>query len=130
MVCRRICRSHSRRRTGLWKMSFARSVRQTESALKIFLDTQMGAPKLIEAKAQFNTVGCAGCHTVGTFGGDAGVNLSLSGFKDPNQLNFSKVPGDHTSVELDRPAFSFTRVDGRRFANARAWACLKTRSTC
>ncbi len=64
--------------------------------MKIFLDTQMGAPKLIEAKAQFNTVGCAGCHTVGSFGGDAGVNLSLSGLKDPNQLNFSKVSGDRT----------------------------------
>lgn len=79
-----------------WKTSFRDVNEADRSALKIFLDTQMGAPKLIEAKAQFNTVGCAGCHTVGTFGGDAGVNLSLSGFKDPNQLNFSKVPGDHT----------------------------------
>src|SRR5690606_12591747 len=30
------------------------------------------------------------------FGGDAGPNLSVSGFKDPNQLNFGAVPGDHT----------------------------------
>ncbi len=81
---------------GVWKVSF-REINETDrAALKIFLDTQMGAPKLIEAKAQFNTVGCTGCHTVGNFGGDAGVNLSLSGFKDPNQLNFSKVPGDRT----------------------------------
>jgi len=81
---------------GAWKTSFSQINDADRSALKIFLDTQMGAPKLIEAKAQFNTVGCAGCHTVGSFGGDAGVNLSLSGFKDPNQLNFSKVQGDHT----------------------------------
>lgn len=79
-----------------WKNSFREINEVDRAALKIFLDTQMGASKLIEAKAQFNTVGCAGCHTVGSFGGDAGVNLSLSGFKDPNQLVFSKVPGDHT----------------------------------
>jgi len=81
---------------GAWKGSFKEVNETDRAALKIFLDTQMGAPKLIEAKAQFNTVGCAGCHTVGSFGGDAGVNLSLSGFKDPNQLNFSKVTGEHT----------------------------------
>ncbi len=81
---------------GAWKSSFNEINEADRAALKIFLDTQMGAPKLIEAKAQFNTAGCAGCHTVGSFGGDAGVNLSLSGFKDPNQLNFSKVSGEHT----------------------------------
>jgi mono/diheme cytochrome c family protein len=82
--------------TEAWKNSF-REVNEADlAAVKIFLDTQMGAPKLIEAKAQFNTVGCAGCHTVGSFGGDAGVNLSLSGLKDPNQLNFSKVSGERT----------------------------------
>jgi len=81
---------------GAWKSSFNEISGPDRAELKIFLDTQMGARKLIEAKAQFNTVGCAGCHTVGSFGGDAGVNLSLSGFKDPNQLNFSKVHGDHT----------------------------------
>lgn len=81
---------------GAWKSSF-KEVSETDlAAVKIFLDTQMGAPKLIEAKAQFNTVGCAGCHAVGSFGGDAGVNLSVSGLKDPNQLNFSKVPGERT----------------------------------
>lgn len=79
-----------------WKTSFQEVNDADRAALKIFLDTQMGAPKLIEAKAQFNSVGCAGCHTVGSFGGDAGINLSLSGYKDPNQLIFTKVPGDHT----------------------------------
>lgn len=81
---------------GAWKNLF-REISETDlAALKIFLDTQMGASKLIEAKAQYNTLGCAGCHTTGNFGGDAGLNLSVSGFKDPNQLNFSNVPGEHT----------------------------------
>lgn len=83
---------------GAWKNLFREVSDEDRAALKIFLDTQMGAPKLIEAKAQFNTVGCVGCHTVGSFGGDAGVNLSISGLKDPNQLNFSRVPGER-SVE-------------------------------
>jgi len=81
---------------GAWKASFHDINEADLAGLKIFLDTQMGAPKLIEAKAQFNTVGCAGCHMVGNFGGDAGVNLSISGSKDPNQLNFSKVQSPHT----------------------------------
>jgi mono/diheme cytochrome c family protein len=81
---------------GVWKNAFREVSEADRAALKTFLDTRMGAPKLIEAKAQFNTVGCAGCHTVGNFGGDAGVNLSRSGFKDPNQLNFNNVPGERT----------------------------------
>lgn len=81
---------------GAWKTSFHEISEADLAAVEIFLDTQMGAPKLIEAKAQFNTSGCAGCHTVGSFGGDAGVNLSLSGLKDPNQLNFSHVQSAHT----------------------------------
>jgi cbb3-type cytochrome c oxidase subunit III len=81
---------------GVWKTNF-REISESDLAMvKTFLDTQMGASKLIEAKAQYNTLGCAGCHTVGNFGGDAGLNLSVSGFKDPNQLNFSNVPGEHT----------------------------------
>jgi mono/diheme cytochrome c family protein len=80
----------------VWKNSFREISEADRNTLKTFLDTQMGAPKLIEAKAQFNTVGCAGCHVVGNFGGDAGVNLSVSGFKDPNQLNFKNVHGEHT----------------------------------
>ncbi len=80
----------------LWRNAFREISESERAALKTFLDTQMGASKLIEAKAEFNTVGCAGCHKVGSFGGDAGVDLSLSGFRDPNQLNFSNVPGEHT----------------------------------
>lgn len=81
---------------GVWRNTFAEISQEDQAALKIFLDSRIGAPRLIEARAQFNSVGCAGCHALGSFGGDAGPNLSLSGFKDPNQLNFKNVPGDHT----------------------------------
>ena len=80
----------------VWKNSFREISEADLAAVKVFLETEMGASKLIEAKAQFNTVGCTGCHKVGNFGGDAGVDLSQSGFKDPNQLNFSAVHGEHT----------------------------------
>ncbi len=80
----------------VWKNSFREIGDADLAALKVFLDTQMGASKLIEAKAQFNSVGCTGCHKVGNFGGDAGVDLSQAGFKDPNQLNFASVRGEHT----------------------------------
>ena len=79
-----------------WSNAFREISDADRALLKIFLDTRNGASRLIEAKAQFNSVGCAGCHKVGSFGGDGGVDLSLSGFKDPNQLNFSNVPGEHS----------------------------------
>lgn len=78
-----------------WKNAFREIPDHERVALKVFLDTRMGASRLVEAKAEFNSLGCAGCHKVGNFGGDAGVDLSLSGFKDPNQVSFAYVPGEH-----------------------------------
>jgi mono/diheme cytochrome c family protein len=79
-----------------WKTAFSEISAEDLKAVAVFLDIQIGASELVRAKAQFNSLGCAGCHKVGKFGGDAGVDLTLSGFKDPNQLNFSAVSGEHT----------------------------------
>lgn len=81
---------------GIWKTSFGNINEQDLASLRSFLNTRVGAPKLIEAKAQFNSQGCYGCHKVSGVGGDAGVDLSLSGMKDPGQLDFSQVHGKHT----------------------------------
>ena len=81
---------------GDWKTSFKEVSDADRENLKIYLGTLMGASKLIEAKAQFNSVGCTGCHKVGSFGGDAGVDLSRIGERDPGQLNFTKVHGERT----------------------------------
>ncbi|MBK8467530.1 MAG: c-type cytochrome [Chloracidobacterium sp.] len=81
---------------GLWKNSFREISDADRESVRIFLETQMGASKLIEAKAQFNTVGCAGCHKVGNFGGDAGVELTRVGEKDPGTLNYLSVKNEHT----------------------------------
>lgn len=80
----------------LWRNTFREISEADRAAVDRFLETRMGAPKLIESQAMYNSVGCAGCHVVGNFGGDAGPVLSRSGEKDPNQLKFGNVPGDPT----------------------------------
>jgi cbb3-type cytochrome c oxidase subunit III len=81
---------------GIWKTSFGKINEQDIESLRSFLSTRVGAPKLVEAKAQFNSQGCYGCHKVSGVGGDAGVDLSRSGEKDPGQLDFANVHGNHT----------------------------------
>lgn len=79
---------------GLWMNAFREVSEADRKALGPFLDTRTGSPRLIEARAQFNSVGCTGCHVVGNFGGENGPDLSRVGERDPNQLNFQNVPGD------------------------------------
>jgi len=81
---------------GPWRVAFREVSDADRAAIKTFLDTRMGAPKLIEARAQYNSVGCTGCHALGGFGGENGPELSRMGERDPNQLNFRNVPGDRT----------------------------------
>ena len=76
-----------------WKNSFGTISDTDRAALKDYLATRVGASKLIEAKAQFNSLGCLGCHKVSGLGGDAGPDLSRAGEKDPGQANFAHVPG-------------------------------------
>jgi len=82
--------------TGLWANSFGEINEPDRGLLDQFLGLQMGAPKLIRAKAEYNSVGCTGCHVTGNFGGETGVDLSQAGEKDPNRLNYSAVKGEHT----------------------------------
>ncbi len=77
----------------VWKQSFDAISEADRVALGDYLATRIGASKLIEAKAQFNSLGCLGCHKVSGVGGDAGPDLSRSGERDPGQLNFTHVPG-------------------------------------
>ncbi|REJ75538.1 MAG: hypothetical protein DWQ47_08680 [Acidobacteria bacterium] len=80
----------------LWAKSFREISEPDQELLNTFLSLQMGAPRLIEAKATYNSVGCAGCHVTGNFGGEIGVDLSRVGEKDPNRLNYSAIEGDHS----------------------------------
>jgi cbb3-type cytochrome c oxidase subunit III len=79
-----------------WKASFGSIPAAERQTLAVYLASRAGAPKLIEAKALFHSLGCRGCHAVGGVGGDDGPDLTRVGDKDPGQLDFSHVPGERT----------------------------------
>ena len=58
--------------------------------------SRVGALRLVQAKALFNSLGCRGCHKVGGVGGDDGPELTLTGDKDPGRIDFTHVPGEPT----------------------------------
>jgi len=80
-----------------WR-AFAPISDRDRELIALFLNTRVGASKLIEAKAVFHSTGCLGCHKVSGVGGDEGLELSRAGEKDPGQIDFSAVP--------DKPAVS------------------------
>jgi mono/diheme cytochrome c family protein len=80
---------------GPWRTSFAPITQSDLDLLAIYMDTRVGAPRLIEAKAAFLAAGCLGCHMTSGVGGDDGPDLSTAGLKDPGYLDFSRVPGKH-----------------------------------
>jgi mono/diheme cytochrome c family protein len=81
---------------GPWQASFAPIEDRDLSLLATYLSTRTGAPRLIEAKIQFLSGGCLGCHRVSGFGGDEGPDLTRAGEKDPGQLAFAGIQGKHT----------------------------------
>jgi hypothetical protein len=81
---------------GPWRTSFAPVSDSDRELLKNDLATMMAMPRLIEAKAVFNSTGCMGCHKVSGVGGDEGVDLSREGEKDPGQINFAHLSGGQT----------------------------------
>jgi predicted CXXCH cytochrome family protein len=87
---------HEEATQGPWRNSFATIGDEDRSLLADYLATLMAAPKLIEAKAVFNSTGCLGCHKVSGVGGDEGSDLTHEGEKDPGQINFAYLSGGHT----------------------------------
>jgi cbb3-type cytochrome c oxidase subunit III len=81
---------------GPWKASFGPIDEDDRQAIEVFLASRVGAPRLLEAKALFHTLGCRGCHKIGGVGGDDGPDLTLAGEKDPGRLDFTHVPGEPT----------------------------------
>lgn len=79
-----------------WRESFGTLPAHERASLKVLLDSRVGAPRLIEGKALFQSLGCRGCHKVSGVGGDDGPDLTMVGLKDPGQLDFSHVPGPRT----------------------------------
>jgi mono/diheme cytochrome c family protein len=81
---------------GPWAEAFRPMDEDRREAVESYLTTRVGAPGLIEAKALFHSLGCRGCHKIGGVGGDDGPDLSRIGQRDPAQIDFTHVEGEHT----------------------------------
>jgi mono/diheme cytochrome c family protein len=87
---------HRAARQGPWRHSFGEIPEEPRRAIERYLRTRVGAPRLVDAKALFHTLGCRGCHSVGGVGGDDGPDLTAEGLLDPGRLDFTRVPGERT----------------------------------
>jgi mono/diheme cytochrome c family protein len=83
---------------GPWRQSFGPIDEGHRAAIAEYLDSRTAAPKLVEAKALFHSLGCRGCHKIGNVGGSDGPDLSFVGEKDPGRLNYTHVPGEPNFV--------------------------------
>jgi cytochrome c2 len=81
---------------GAWGASFAPIPDADRAAVDAALAASVGAPRLVEAKALFHSLGCRGCHRVAGVGGDDGPDLTRVGDRDPGQLDFTHVTGEPT----------------------------------
>lgn len=82
--------------SGPWKTSFGKIPLEDRRAIENLLSSRVGAPGLVEAKAEFHTLGCRGCHKINGVGGDDGPDLTREGQKDPGRLDYTHVPGKHS----------------------------------
>lgn len=80
---------------GPWASSFGPIADAERASIDGYLRSRVGAPKLVEAKATFNSLGCRGCHKVAGVGGDDGPDLTSIGARDPGRIDFSNVKGAH-----------------------------------
>lgn len=80
----------------LWRETFAPIDETSLEELKVYLDSRVGAPGLVEAEALFHSLGCRGCHKVNGVGGDDGPDLTKAGERDPGRTDFSGIKGEHT----------------------------------
>ena len=83
---------------GAWHSCFGPIDPADRTAIEAYLDSRVGAPRLVEAKALFHSLGCRGCHKIGGVGGDDGPDLTLVGQTDPALLDYSGVRGERTLV--------------------------------
>jgi mono/diheme cytochrome c family protein len=81
---------------GPWHDSIGELTAEDRAAIEALLASRVGAPRLVEAKGVFHSLGCRGCHKVAGVGGDDGPDLTRAGEKDPGLLDFSHVTGPHT----------------------------------
>lgn len=81
---------------GVWQKGFTPLADEEVAAVTAYLGTEIGAPRLMQAKAFAYRRGCRGCHRIDGVGGDDGPDLSNEGARRVAELDFSGVSGAHT----------------------------------
>ncbi len=70
---------------------------ETDIALvEAFLESRIGAPRLVAGKALSLEFGCRGCHRIGGTGGEEGPDLGNEGGKVARDLDYAGVSGPKT----------------------------------
>lgn len=81
---------------GVWHQAVPEVPPQDLRIIEAYLAGRVGAPRLVEAQALFQSLGCRGCHKIGAVGGTDGPDLTQIGLRDPARLDFTHVAGEHT----------------------------------
>lgn len=80
---------------GSQMMSFGHLRDEEIDDILTYLDTLIGAPRLVRGKAIAVGLGCRGCHTIGGLGGDLS-DLDEVSQRKPGDYDFTYVQGPHT----------------------------------
>ncbi|MCS6806937.1 MAG: c-type cytochrome [Acidobacteriota bacterium] len=89
-------------RSGLWASRYGEIAPEDVATINAYLNTRIGAARIVEAQAVAMERGCLGCHKIGGRGGDEGPALDAVGRKPVGDLNFERVPGERTFVNYMR----------------------------
>jgi mono/diheme cytochrome c family protein len=81
---------------GVWAAGFQPLADDEIAAVGEYLRNQVGAPRLMAAKALAHRRGCRGCHRINGVGGDDGPDLSDEGRRRTGDLDFAHVAGERT----------------------------------
>lgn len=81
---------------GVWHKAVPQIPPHELGLIESYLNSRIGAPRLAEAQALFQSLGCRGCHKIGAVGGSDGPDLTQIGLRDPARLDFTHVAGEHT----------------------------------
>ncbi len=90
---------------GNWKASYGPIAEPDVAQINAYLQSRIGAPRVVEAHALAMERGCLGCHKINGVGGDEGPALDGVGRKPVGDLNFAGVPGEKTLVNYIRRHF-------------------------
>lgn len=78
--------------------AFAPLAEEEIPLVNAYLQTLIGAPRLMAGKMLAQELGCRGCHRINGVGGEEGPDLSNVGRAAVEDMDFSRIRGPHTRV--------------------------------